>query len=397
MNLSQKEVASEVIRKSSDELLSLVIKRIEPKIPPYLKTEYLNETILVEVKIDEAGNVISARPLSGYPRLYSFALSAAKEWKFTPLKLPGRGVKIIGTLVFTIQNEGISSPTNTALDKEINLLKQNIQKNRDSAELHFAIGNAYSEKYLYLDAIEAYRNATRINPDFSEAYYRLGTIFRTQQSYEEAIEAYRQVVRTNLGYVDAYFGLAWSYECLSRFDEALTTFEKVLHVDNKLEIAQKAYMNMSRIYEDIGRNEEAIATYRKLIQIETQLLINNSQFSTLRDVYAYWIARIYEKMGDNKNAVEAYKLGISFRPMSGDAQDAYLAIGAIYEKTNQGQEAGKTYKEAITLWPRWANPHFALGKLYLKLGDKDSAMKEYNILKKMDPKLAIELLGAIRK
>jgi TonB family protein len=395
--ITQQQGAPEAVRMSSDELRRLAIKRVEAEIPLYMKTDSIKETVLVEVKINEEGNVISARPLSGDPSLRSSAIRAAKEWKFTPLKLAGRGFKVVGILVFDFQNGDVSAATNTTVDKEINRLKHEIQKDPDSAKLRLALGNAYAEKYLYLESIEAYKNAIRIDPDFSEAYYRLGETYYTQEGYEEAVEAYKQMIRTRPDFADAYFGLAASYERLSRFDEAISTYERVLQINSDLYVAQKAYLNLSTIYDDIGRNKEATAAYQKLIQVETELLTDNPKGANLRDIYAYWMARIYEKMGDDEKAIEAYKLGISFRPRSGDAQDAYLAMGAIYEKTDRNQEARRVYKEAISLWPRWSNSHFALGKLYLKIGDKDSARKEYNTLKMIDPKMANELLGEIRK
>jgi tetratricopeptide (TPR) repeat protein len=396
-NMNQQQGVPEVVRMSSDELQKLAIKRVEPEIPPYMKWDSIKETILIEVKIDQEGNVISARHLSGDTSLRSSAIRAAKEWKFTPLKLDGRGVKVVGDLVFDIQNGDVSRASNTAVDEEISTLKQKIGKYPDSATLQLALGTAYAKKYLYLKAIEAYKNAIRINPDFSEAHYRLGEIFYTQEGYEEAIEAYKQVIRTRPDLVDAYFGLARSYERLSRFDEAIDTYERVMRVNSELWTAQKAYLNISTTYEDIGRNVEAIAAYRKLIEIETQLLVDNPKGANLRDIYAYWIARIYEKMADNEKAIEAYRLGISFRPVSGDAHDAYLAIGAIYEKTDRNKEAEMVYKKVAKLWSRWGNSRLALGRLYLKIGDKDAAMKEYNAIKMIDPKMANELLGEIRK
>jgi tetratricopeptide (TPR) repeat protein len=395
-SINQQQGVPEVVRMSSDELQKLAIKRVEPEIPPYMMYDSIKETLLIEVKIGEEGNVISARLLSGGPSLSSSAINAAKQWKFPPFKLASRGGKVVGTLVFNVRNGDTPPATNTAVDKEIDTLKQEIQKDPHSATLHLALGNAFAGKHLYLEAIDAYKNAIRIDPDFSEAYYRLGETFYTQDGYEEAIEAYKQVIRTRPHFDKAYFGLAASYERLSRFDEAIDTSERVTQIDSDLWVAHKAYINISAIYENIGRNEETIAAYRKLIQIETELLIDHPKGANLRDIYSYWIAQIYAKMGDNEKAIEAYRLGISFRPISGDAHDAYLAIGALYEKTDQNQEAEKAYKEA-TRWQRWGDSHFALGKLYLKIGDKDSAMKKYNALKKVDQTMANELLGEIRK
>jgi protein TonB len=56
--------------------------------------------VVVEVTVDEAGNVISARPISGHPLLKDAAVAAAKGWKFSPTMLTGVPVKVIGTITF---------------------------------------------------------------------------------------------------------------------------------------------------------------------------------------------------------------------------------------------------------------------------------------------------------
>ena len=55
---------------------------------------------MVEVTVDEQGNVISARALSGHPLLKDAATNAAKGWKFSPTMLTGVPVKVIGTITF---------------------------------------------------------------------------------------------------------------------------------------------------------------------------------------------------------------------------------------------------------------------------------------------------------
>jgi hypothetical protein len=44
-----------------------------------------------------------------------------------------------------------------------------------------------------------------------------------------------------------------------------------------------------------------------------------------------------------------------------------------------------------------AKAHFALGEIYLNIGDRDAAMKEIDILKKLDQPMANELLKRIQR
>jgi Tfp pilus assembly protein PilF len=52
-------------------------------------------------------------------------------------------------------------------------------------------------------------------------------------------------------------------------------------------------------------------------------------------------------------------------------------------------------EKAIQIKPKYAQAHYALGLSYLKLGDKNSALKEFRILKTLDQNLADELIRMI--
>jgi TonB family protein len=89
-----------IIRKSGGVLAGEAIKRTEPAYPALAKAARVAGAVVVEVTIDEAGNVISSRSISGHPLLKDAAVQAARGWKFKPTLLAGQPVKVIGTLTF---------------------------------------------------------------------------------------------------------------------------------------------------------------------------------------------------------------------------------------------------------------------------------------------------------
>lgn len=89
-----------IIRKSGAVLAGSAIRRVEPVYPPLAKVARVSGTVVVEVTVDEAGNVISARGLAGHPLLKDSAVVAARGWKFTPTQLAGVRVKVVGTITF---------------------------------------------------------------------------------------------------------------------------------------------------------------------------------------------------------------------------------------------------------------------------------------------------------
>ncbi len=73
--------------------------------PPIAKAAHASGNVTVEVTIDEDGNVIAARAVSGHPLLQAASVAAARNAKFTPTKLSGQAVKVQGVLVYTFSGE----------------------------------------------------------------------------------------------------------------------------------------------------------------------------------------------------------------------------------------------------------------------------------------------------
>jgi TonB family protein len=76
------------------------IRKVEPPYPFEAKHARVSGSVVVEVTVDECGRVMNARVLTGPAELTGAAVSAAREWRFTPTKLGGRPVKVIGTITF---------------------------------------------------------------------------------------------------------------------------------------------------------------------------------------------------------------------------------------------------------------------------------------------------------
>ena len=79
---------------------SSVIKKVAPKYPDSAKEAKVSGEVEVEVVIDEKGDVISAKAVSGPDPLKSAAVDAAKGWKFKPVKISSKPVKVTATLTF---------------------------------------------------------------------------------------------------------------------------------------------------------------------------------------------------------------------------------------------------------------------------------------------------------
>ncbi|HEX8495290.1 MAG TPA: energy transducer TonB [Pyrinomonadaceae bacterium] len=72
----------------------------KPAYPAIAKSANASGLVVVQVTIDEMGDVIEARATSGHELLREAAVEAARQAKFTPTKLSGQPVKVSGSITY---------------------------------------------------------------------------------------------------------------------------------------------------------------------------------------------------------------------------------------------------------------------------------------------------------
>jgi TonB family protein len=69
--------------------------------PEEARSKGISGEVMVEILIDQSGNVESARALSGPPQLQEAALKAARQARFPVTKLGGEPAKVVGALIYS--------------------------------------------------------------------------------------------------------------------------------------------------------------------------------------------------------------------------------------------------------------------------------------------------------
>ncbi len=72
----------------------------KPDYPAEARAARASGTVVVQVTIDEYGNVIAARAVSGHPLLQQVSMNAAFQARFTPTFLMGEAVKVTGMITY---------------------------------------------------------------------------------------------------------------------------------------------------------------------------------------------------------------------------------------------------------------------------------------------------------
>ena len=165
-----------IIRKAGGVLMGNATKIVNPVYPDLAKAACVSGSVVVEVTIDEEGNVYEARAIMGHPLLRDAAVTAARGWMFTPTQLSGQPVKVIGTITFNF-----TMPRDPALVQEAESLKEQLRAKPGSSDLYSKLGEVFSKMGEHKDAAEAYRQAVRFDEKsvaaragLIRAYARLG-------------------------------------------------------------------------------------------------------------------------------------------------------------------------------------------------------------------------------
>jgi Ca-activated chloride channel homolog len=82
------------------------VSKPQPAYPPIAKAARAQGTVAVQIVVDEAGRVVSARAVSGHPLLQQAAVAAAQQSRFTPTLMSGQPVKVSGVITYSFALAG---------------------------------------------------------------------------------------------------------------------------------------------------------------------------------------------------------------------------------------------------------------------------------------------------
>jgi len=100
------------------------------------------------------------------------------------------------------------------------------------------------------------------------------------------------------------------------------------------------------------------------------------------------------KAGQWTAAIQQYERAIA---LGGRFPEAFNNLAYCYRKVGQLERAIDLYKTAIALRPLFVQAHDYLARTYLARGDRAAALREYEIVKRLDAKLAVCLWAAIQR
>lgn len=196
------------------------------------------------------------------------------------------------------------------------------------------LGRAYRANEQSIKAIEAYRQAVRLNPDYAEAWYGLGSVYFyfTDQNMK-AIEAYQQAVRIQPDFVDAWEYLGLTYARISQYDKAIEACQQVIRITPN---DSMGWYYLGEAYTGTNQYDKAIEAYQK------GLRINPDGFAIARE----GLGNAYRHTGQPVKAIEEYQQAIR---VNSDFVEAWYGLGSAYKISGQTDKVMVVYKRLKTL------------------------------------------------
>ena len=255
------------------------------------------------------------------------------------------------------------------------------------------------------EALEAYKKALLIKPDSAEIQCYIGNSLKNQGKLEKAVEAYKSAIELKYDYTDAHNNLGIALKDQEKLDDAIEAYKKALSVDPKYVYA---HYNLGKVFQTQGKLEKAIEAYKMALSLKPDYAdVHNNMGAALKDqfkleeaIQAYNnaislkpdYAEAYSNMGAALNdqgkleeAIEAYKMALSLRP---DYAEAYYNMGNTLKDQGKLEEANAVYKRALNLKPNYAEAYQNIGVTLKDQGKLEEAIEAYKMALALRPNYA---------
>ena len=353
---ANKELKLPVLRISEEVLRKAAIVLPEPQYPADAELARASGAVQVELIIDQNGVVTTARATSGNPMLFDAATSAASKARFLMSAFSDRptGAYSVLTYNFARPVEVASIPGNvtsltsnarTSAPPETSGAPSSLTENTRTPPVATPVSN---------------NNPGATETESFAGYFNKGMASLASAKFEDAVESLTQAITLNPKDAIAHTKLGLAYSALGEHKSAVTAFKQAIKL-NRAFVDADSYFRLGIAY-------LALSDYASAIDPLKQALYG-----------------VKAKVLDDRTKSTA-------GPGEAEINDA---LGRAYYGSRSYRQAVKAFETAVRLKPDFASAHYGLGLSYLEVGDKRSAEKEEQVLRKLNSRLADRLAGML--
>ncbi len=237
------------------------------------------------------------------------------------------------------------------LDEALDAYKKALAIDSRDVTAHANAGVAYEKKGMVVAAISKYKDAIAVNAGLALPHYNLGNLYTIKGMYDQAILHYKKALAINPGLFSAHNNLGHLYDEKGLFGEAILEYQRALAINPR---CAEAYINLGTTYLNQGMAHEAIVQFKKAIDLNPD------------DAKAHGnLGAAFLKNNMFDEAIDACKHAIR---LNSAYAKAYFNLGSAYGRKGKMNEAIAHFKQAITLEPGYAHAYYNLALAYYSQG-----------------------------
>ena len=206
--------------------------------------------------------------------------------------------------------------------------------------------------------------------------FKTAMIQRDHGMWNEAVISFKKAIKLNKKYDSAYLELAQLYLKISQTDSAVLTLNTGIKVDPAF---TAGYSSLGDIYKDYKKDQDsAILNYFKTYKLDStnKLTLYNLAWCN----------------NTKKNYREAVTWGVKALEIDNNYKPAYNELGHAYRQLKAYEECIEQFKKNLAISVNEL-PLLYSGYCYIELNQKENALKMYEQLNPLNPKMA----GALKK
>lgn len=253
------------------------------------------------------------------------------------------------------------------------ILRAAIAADPKSEAAHSVLGRLLVKQQRYEDAVQELGLALQINPDSLQNTSMLAEALIGWQHYGVAVEFLQAVQAKFGGHAEFHYDLGLAYYSENKMKEAKAEFQEAIRLAPKLDRAE--YLLGACIAAE-GDYTGAVKIFRKLT---TEHPSNASYWATLGQMLAE------AGTGDISEAVRACRKAQALKPR--DPHIKYVTATVLL-KNGDFAEARPLFEYLVNLSPKEVSAHVALARIYGRLGERDLARKETQIVSELEKEKA---------